>query len=221
MATQEQKELQIVWHQVSIIERFSSVLYPLDLLELLKQLPAIGYIVPDLVLRGTPEVGKPIATKGDIDLVINQDNKTIGVSCRSSEKAIEAFQELRQFYLEHLDLSPNLATQYVEFNGNGWLKSKRNPVETLSQFWSKYEPLRELGKVLGQDVINFGLQLAPPKDPIDPDWFHIYIDPLITASSSRYRIRWVWRGHNLKEVLEKHTKVNELLKGLISKIEGS
>ncbi len=221
MAIQEQKELQIVWQQVSIVERFSSVLYPLDLQELLKQLPAIGYIVPELVLKGTPEIGKAIATKGDIDLIINQDNKVLGVNGRSPEKSIEAFQELRQFYLEHLDLSPNLVIQYVEFNGNGWLKSKRNPLEVLSHFWSKFEPLRELGKVLGQDVINFGLQLSPPKDPIDPDWFHIYIDPHITASTSRYRIRWIWRGHDLKEVIEKHGKVNELLKGLISKIEGS
>ena len=220
MAQQEQKEIQIVWQQVSIIERFSSVLYPLDILELLKQIPTIGYLVPELVIKGIPEAGKPIATKGDIDLVINQDNKTIGVSGRNPQKAIESYQELRQFYMEHLDPSPNLVTQYVEFNGNGWLKSKCNPIEACSRFWSEYEPLRNLGKVLGEDVTNYGLQLAPPKDPNDPDWFHIYIDPLIASSSTRYHVRWIWRGQDLKKFLGKFEEVNDLLDKLISKIEG-
>ncbi|MDP2727824.1 MAG: hypothetical protein Q8P59_09810, partial [Dehalococcoidia bacterium] len=63
MADQRQSSLEIVWHQVAVVERFSSVLYPLDIQELLKQIPTIGYVVPELVLRGIPEEHKPLATK--------------------------------------------------------------------------------------------------------------------------------------------------------------
>ncbi len=222
MASEKQSSVQIVWYQVAIIERFSSVLYPLDILELLKQIPTIGYVVPELVLRGeTLEEGKPIATKGDIELVINQHNKTIGVRGRDIEKAVASFQELREFYLERLDPSPGLATHYLEFDGHGWVKSKASPVEVCSSFWANYAPLRDLGRLLEADTTNFGLQLVPPnKDPNDPNWFHIYIEPLVASSSRRYRIRWIWRGSDTEELLKKFSKVDETLQKLILKLEG-
>ncbi len=221
MTSAKKDDLQIVWHQVTIIERFSSVLYPLDILELLKQISTIGYVVPELVLRGTPEADKPIATKGDIDLIINQDNKTIGVKGRDPENAVVSFQELRQFYLERLDPSPGLTTQYVEFDGQGWAKPEKDPTEIYSRFWENFTPLRDLGRILEADVTNFGLQLVPSnKDPNGPEWFHIYIEPLIVSSRKRYRIRWVWRGSDLEQLLMKFSKVDNSLKSLISKIEG-
>ena len=221
MADDKQPSVQIVWHQVAVIERFSSVLYPLDILELLKQVPAIGYVVPELVLRGTPEEGKPIATKGDIELMINQDNKTIGVRGRDIEKAVASFKELREFYLERLDPSPGLATQYLEFDGQGWIKSKANPAEVCNSFWANHSPLRDLGRLLEADTTNFGLQLVPPnKDPNDPNWFHIYVEPHVSSSSKRYRVRWIWRGSDTEGLLKKFSKVDETLQKLISKLEG-
>ena len=221
MTADKQSDLQSVWHQVTITERFSSVLYPLDMLELLKQIPTIGYVVPELVQRGVIEGGKPIATKGDVELIINQDNKTIGVKGRDPANAVLSFQELRQFCSERLDPSPGLATQYVELDGQGWAKSEKDPTEICSRFWANYAPLRDLGQVLGVDVANFGLQLVPSnKDPNDPEWFHIYIEPLIASSSRRYRIRWIWRGSDMEQLLEKFSKVDDSLEKLISNIEG-
>ncbi|MBE9501119.1 MAG: hypothetical protein KAX23_03735 [Dehalococcoidia bacterium] len=221
MTAGKQAELQIVWHQVTVIERFSSVLYPLDILELLKQIPTIGYVVPELVLRGTLEAGKPIATKGDVELIIDQDKKTVGVKGRDPDNAVESFQELRQFCLERLDPSPGLTTQYVEFDGQGWAKSEKDPTEICSRFWASYTPLRDLGRMLEADVTNFGLQLVPSnKDPNDPEWFHIYIEPLIFSSRRRYRLRCIWRGSDLEQLLMKFSKVEDSLERLISKIEG-
>jgi hypothetical protein len=217
----KEPNVHIVWHQVAVIERFSSVLYPLDIFELLKQLPTIGYVVPELVLRGPTEERQPIATKGDIELVINQDNKTIGVRGRDTETVVASFQELRDFYLERLDPSPGLATHYLEFNGQGWVRSKANPTQVCSGFWADYAPLQGLGRLLEMDITNFGLQLVPAnRDPNDPNWFHIYIEPLIASSSKRYRIQWIWRGSDTVELLKRFSKVDETLQRLISKIEG-
>ena len=91
---------------------------------LLSELPNIGYIVSDLVRRGTPEQGKPLATKGSTELLINTDNKTIGVRDNTPENAVNAFRELQEFYLTSLDPSP-LQVQYVEFEGTGLVNPKR------------------------------------------------------------------------------------------------
>jgi len=219
---QEQKQrTQITWHGVSIVERFTSVLYPFDILELLKQLPTIGYIVPDLVLRGTPEPGKPIAQKGDVELVVNQDNKTIGVRGREVEKAISMFEELRNFYLERLDPSPGLVTHYLEFGGEGWAKSGSNPVASFASFWANNENLTDLSGVVGSDVTNFGVHLVPPnKDPNDPEWFEIDVGPLIPSAARRYHVRYIWRGADTEQLIKKFADVNDTVRKLIAKIEG-
>lgn len=221
MANETEPNVKIVWHQVSIIERFSSVLYPLDILELLRQIPTIGYIVPELLLRrGTAEEGKPLATKGDIELLINQDNKTIGVRGRDSEKVNAAYQELRAFWLEHLDPSPGLATQYLEFDGQGWAKAKISPIAVCSTFWANYLPLREFGKLLETEVTNFGLQLTPPnKDPNGPDWFHIYVEPLIVSSDKRYRIRYLYRSPEPEIFLKKLPQIDKALQKILLRLE--
>lgn len=221
MASKKELGVQIVWQQVSVVEGFSSVLYPLDIYELLKQLPNLGYVVPDLVLRGTPEQSRPIATKGDIELTINQDNKTIGVRGRDTKKAVASYQELKDFYLNMLDPSPGLATRYLEFDGHGWAKSSANPTEVFTKFWHNHGPLQEFRNILEENVTDFGLHLVPPnKDPNNSAWFHLIIEPHVSSSKKRYRIRWIWRGTDTEKLLKKFSKVDETLQRLISKIEG-
>jgi hypothetical protein len=220
MAGKEQVEL--TWQSISVIQRFSSVLYPLDIYELLREAPTIGYVVSDLALRGTPEINKPVAQKGDIELVGNQDNKTIGVKGRGVDKSIAAFQELQAFYMERLDPSPGLATQYIEFDGRCWAKSGHNPTAVFASFWSDFEPLRELGSVLGEDVSNFGIELVSPnRDPNIAEWFHIDIKPLVPSAAKRYLVRFIWRGPDVKGMLSKFAKIEEILRQLIRRIEKS
>ncbi len=221
MTGNKQASVQIAWYQVAVVERFSSVLYPLDVWQLLREITDIAYVVPALLLsRGEQEAGKPIAVKGDIELIVNQDKKTIGVRGRDPEKVVESFQELRDFYTERLDPSSGLATHYVEFDGRGWVRGRRNPIEVCSDFWAKCDPMRTLGLILDAEVTNFGIQLVPPNvDPNGPEWFHITIDPLVPSSSSRYRVAWVWRGADIERLLKRFSKVNQVLQTLVLKLE--
>lgn len=220
LSNPKQSSIKLVWHQISIIERFSSVLYPFDVLELLRMLPNLAYVVPELVARGMPEPGRALATKGDIELALNQDNKILGVRGRDTGATILAFQDLRRFCFEQLAPSPGLTTHYLEFDGQGWAESGSNPLETLARFWGSFRPLGELAKLVETEVTNYGVQLTPPKDPNDPSWFHIYIEPLVASSNSRYRIRYIWRGPDVDEMLGKFAEVDDTLKRLISIIEG-
>ena len=221
MAKEHALLIEVNWYVVFIVERFSSPLYPFDVRELLRQLPTIGYIVPEPVLRGTLEPNQPIARKGDVELIINQDNKTIGVKGREIGRTIEFFKELRKFYLEHLDPSPGLLTQYIEFHGEGWAKSGNNPTTTFSSFWANNENLTKLGTIIGMDAVNFGVQLVPPhQDPNSPEWFHIYLEPLVASASMRYHVVYICRGHDVEQLLDQFSQVKELVRGLIIKIEG-
>lgn len=215
-------QVEITWQSVSVIQRFSSVLYPLDIYELLRQAPTIGYVVSDLLFRGTLEAGKPAAQKGDIELLVNQDNKTLGVKGRDVDDAITAFKELQAFYIERLDPSPGLATQYIEFDGQSWAKSGHNPTAAFASFWSDFAPLQDLGSVLGEDVSHFGIELVSPnRDPNTAEWFHIIIKPFVPSAAKRYVIRFLWRGPDVEGMLSKFSQIEDILRKLIRKIERS
>ena len=216
------EQVEFTWQSVSVIQRFSSVLYPLDTYELLRQAPTIGYVVSDLVLRGIMEAGKPAAQKGDIELLVNQDNKTLGVKGRDVDEAITAFKELQAFYIERLDPSPGLATQYVEFDGQGWAKSGHNPTTAFASFWSDFVPLQDLGSALGEDVSHFGIELVPPnRDPNTAEWFHITINPFVPSAAKRYVFRFLWRDPDVEGMLSKVAHTEDILRKLIRKIERS
>lgn len=218
MASAKQPGVKVAWRQVNVSEKFSSVLYPIDVFELLRTLPNVAYVVPDLVLRGTPEQGKPIATKGDIELLVNQENKTLGVRGRDIDATISAFRDLRKHSREQLDPSPALATQYVELDAQGWAETKTSATQAYARFWAGVSAVADLAKVLGEEAMNFGVQLCPPRDSNDPNWFHIYIEPLV-GTAKRHRIRYVWRGQDTEAMLDKFRTVDDRIEKLISKIE--
>jgi hypothetical protein len=113
-----------------------------------------------------------------------------------------------------------LATQYIEFDGNGWAKSNADPTRVFANSWGLDTLFQDLGQLLGTDVSNFGMQLVPPnKDPNDPDWFHISLEPLIASSHRRYRIRWIWRQSDTQGFLDNVGTFEVLLKNLLLKLE--
>lgn len=215
-----EKSIEIVWRRISIIQRFSSVLYPFDIIELLRQLPALGYITPSLTLTVSPDPNQPIAQKGDVELVINQDNKTIGLVGRSIEKTVITFRELYKFYSNTLDPSSGLKEQYIELNGDGWLKTNHNPLSTFTSFWSDFKPLEGFNSVFDTDVINFGIDLVPPNvDPNSVEWFHVTIQPHIPSATKRYNFRFVLRGVDTEAYLDKFSNVENSLVNIVKKIE--
>jgi len=220
MAERKQRDVQIVWQRVTLIERFSSVLYPLDLPELLRQIPTIGYVVSEPSARGIAEGVMPSASKGDVTLIINEGNKTLGVAARDPGTALQSYEELRCFYIEHLDPSPGLKSHYHELQAVGWAKSGQDPVRTCSRFWSNHAGLKGIGDVLGETITNFGIHLVPSdRDPNQSDWFHITVEPSVTSGSKRYRFNWIWREQDPQRVEKQTSTVEEVLKRTILKLE--
>jgi hypothetical protein len=71
------------------------------------------------------------------------------------------------------------------------------------------------------DVVDFGVRLVPPnRDPNSPEWFHVIIEPLIPSATKRYTFRFIWRGADMEQLLDKFGKTDETLRKLIKRIEG-
>jgi len=221
MPSSPRENMILKWETLSLIERFGNVLYPLDVVDLLRQLPKLGYIVAERVLRGAIlEPGQPLAIKGDVELRINQDNKTLGVVGRDVESVQEAFQNLRQLWMEQLDTSPNICTDYVEIDGSGWAKGQRNPIEVFGKWRGGLTKIEALGKVLGCDVTTFGLHLCVPNtDPNSPNWFDIRITPSVVSGAARYLVRAIWREQEVESVMRRFKNLDDTVRDLILEIE--
>jgi hypothetical protein len=210
------------WRRLRLVERFANVLYPIDLFELLRQLPSAGYIVPQKTLKGIVEPGEAAALKGNIELVANQDNKTLGIEGHeiSPAEIIDSFNKLRSFWHEHLDSSQNTETHYLELTGEGLVKTGKNPVKVFGQYWAQFSKMQELNKILGFEASNFGLQLTPTNtDPNSANWFDVRIHPLIVSSTNCYYVNLVWRNEDIDKAIKTFSKMDDTIANLILEVE--
>ena len=210
------------WRRLRLIERFTNVLYPIDLFELLRQLPNAGYIVPQKIFKGIIEPGEAAALKGNVELVANQDSKTLGIEGHeiSPAEIIDSFNELRSFWHKHLDSSQNVETHYLELTGEGLVKTGKNPVKVFSQYWAQFSKVQELNKILGCEASNFGLQLTPTNtDPNNADWFDVRVNPLIVSSTKCYNVNLVWRDRDINKAIKTFSKMDDTIANLILEVE--
>ncbi|MBI4295351.1 MAG: hypothetical protein HY669_04205 [Chloroflexi bacterium] len=220
MTNNKEQSLRLRWISLRLVERFGNVLYPIDIAVLLRELPKIGYIVPRKVLKGILEPGESLAVKGNLELLINQDNKTLGLQGDKTLEVIDGFSELRSFWLERLNPSPCADTHYIELGGEGMTTSLKNPIEVFAKFWAQCEAIRQLSKTLGFDVVNFGLHLVPPNvDPNRTEWFDLRIDPKVISSSNQYYVNIIWRDSNLETALKHFKEVDDIVATLIKRVE--
>ena len=214
------KNLSVQWIRVTLLERFLNVLYPIDMAVLLRELPQIGYVVPRKVLKGVLELGEALAIKGDIELLINQDNKTIGVEGREVIGVIDSFKELRNFWLEKLNPSPKAETHYIEIGGQGYVLTDRNPMTVFGDFWADSKKIGVLGGIIGLDVMNFGLRLVSKDNEVNsPDWFDLRIQPQVISSENQYYVNLVWRCKDMQVALENFKKIDEITRSLAREVE--
>lgn len=212
--------LYLQWVSLRVIERFINVLYPIDIPMLLRLLPNIGYVVPKKVLKGFVEPGEALAVKSNIELILNQDNKTLGVSGRDVSEVLEGFNELRSFWIEHLNPSPSAETHYIELGGEGIINSQNNPSGVFSEFWGRFDIMQKLSGIVGLDVTNFGLRLVPRNIEVNnTEWFDLRIQPQVISSANQYYINIVWRSKDMATAINNFKKVNETIGGVIREVE--
>lgn len=196
--------------RVTLIERFDSVLYPVNLLPLLDRVPELGWVVEDRV-----EDDEGIRTKapkrGNLRLAVDQKNKTLGVDGNDIADVLAGYREIREVARELSDYSPSVDTDYVEFRYIGQASRQGiDPTEVLARWWSGVDQLDGLGRLLGEalpsDVEGFapyGIRFAPSGvDANRQNWAELTLSPVNTAGRALFHFDLLYRNEE-SEVTEK------------------
>ncbi len=213
----------IHWRRIALVERFSSVLYPLDIEGLLEELPSLGYIVPaekDILAAQGERLAltREIATKGELRLRMNQESKTLGVEGKQTDEVLEAFKAIRNLCVERLDPSKGFATAFVEIIGTAWIASKTDPIKVFDNVWAENPVLERLNKSLNTKFSQRGIHLGNSQDVESPSFSQIEVTPLVPAKS-RYHVQVVWREPSVEGIVRVMEELDSTISGVIRTLE--
>lgn len=215
-------------NEAALIERFDSVLYPVDIPTLLDRLPELGWLVSRRAddQRGSISL-TDAPTKGNSKLRMDVGNKTLGVVSNDLNETLETYRELRQSIRELGELAPEVRTDYVEFRYSGWIRGQASPVQAFSSWGSGDERVVALGRQLGtrlptdvETLSPYGIRFSPAGlDANRPNWAELSIVPLSTSGTQLYSFDLLFRNEDWETVESVAEAADNLLGSVIGTLE--
>jgi len=209
-----------------ISTRQKSVFFPIDGRDLIEAARKIGYSVTTTPLpqiaRGRLSFEGNFAQKGEVILDLNTERCILGVSAKSYDIAIKAFDELCSSVLNEFNVDLAEGSRFYEIMSEIKYNSMKNPLESISDMFQRNYLVSNIGKILEQDLSMFTLRFVTRgKVPNQDEWFDITIEPDILMPTQRYAISIVFRSKD-KSVVERFgEKLESNLLKIIETIEGS
>lgn len=195
--------------RVTLMERFDSVLYPVNLLPLLDRVPELGWVVEERI--EDPEgIRTKVPKRGNLRLLMDQASRTLGVTGNDIADVIGGYRELREAARELSDYSPSVETDYVEFRYIGQVRKEGiDPTEALARWWSGVDQINELGRLLADSLQSdatafapYGIRFAPSGlDANRQNWAELTLAPVNTAGQARFHFDLLYRNEE-SEVTE-------------------
>ena len=212
---------------LSLIERFASVLYPLDLGELLQWLPEAGWVVPQASPEESVRGQHELATKGNTRLSVDMGNKTVGVRGDDLAETIANFRELRERVHEWLDVESKVTTDYVELRYVGWINGQSSPIETFHSWWADSQLTGQLGAFLGERLPSdsetmspYGIRFASGRlDANRSNWSELTITPASFAGNRRFHFDLIYRNQDPSATEGVAEAANDLLTATLERLE--
>jgi len=195
--------------RVTLLERFDSVLYPVNLLPLLDRVPELGWVVEERV-EDEQGIRTKTPKRGNLRLIMDQGNKTLGVTGNDIADVVAGYRELRQAAQEVSDYSPTVETDYVEFRYIGQVRRQGvNPTDVLGRWWSGIDKAEKLGRLLADSLQSdaetfapYGIRFAPHGlEPNRQNWAEFTVVPVNTAGQARFHVDMLYRNEK-SEVTE-------------------
>ena len=209
----------------SLVVRYDAVLYPFQVPELLRVLPESGWIVPKAVLRRDQIAAEDLPTKGDAYVVLNQENKTLGVQGLELGEVITGYEELMDLVGAMFALPPSVTPQYLELRHRGWAQGQAEPATVMTEWWQELSQVMDLGAFVGEamgadpsQLLPWGFNLAPAGvDANRPDWTQVQILPE-AIRDNRFRFDIIHRRSVPDEVLTVARRMPEVLLDILERI---
>lgn len=215
---------ELIFLSTSFVERFTSVLYPIEMAWLLRVLPEAKWVVDDRIFQEGLPSGRAAASKGDSRLIVNQDNKTLGVGGLDPAITLKDFKEFREFWTQRSRLDPLPQTHFAEFNVTARVFSNKNPLATF-QALSARSPFPGLASGVGTlppGLVHYGIRLVKPGTvPTETSWFDMRVEPAVVATRTQYHIQIVWREPSLETIVNGAEDIRTTLGRVIDGIEGA
>lgn len=219
----------IAARQVSLVERYSTTLFPVDILTLLDALPHEGWVVPT---KHSPEGGMSLEqspSKGNNRLVINQGSKTIGITGGDVQEVLQGFRDFKQRLLSLWDFSSEVKTDYVELRYVGWIKGQSNPVEVFANLWRNNPASKQIGSILSKYMPAQGLQFGAygirfarlGQDANRPAWSELTLVPEPSSGHVRYAFDLIFRDPVAAVVEDVTERANDMMKAILGAVESA
>jgi len=222
---QRQSAPEIWFTRTSFSVTYQSLFLPFESAGLLEVLPTAGYVltdkIPPMPIRARIRLSGTIARKGEIALRINSDRRFVAVDAPNPELAVSEFEALEELLQDRFDLMSEDLAHFYELICEFTYRSESNPIVEIENRFEDSEVFSQFSEILGERTTNFGVRLVRAgAEPGATNWYHIHIEPQISAPSSRYFVDVVYRHESRAQVLEFAKSLSDLVTRLIRVLEG-
>ncbi|HEU0022618.1 MAG TPA: hypothetical protein VFR55_13240 [Dehalococcoidia bacterium] len=213
---------------ITIIERYDTVLYPIDQITLFDRLPELGWLVSRRMDdQGTFSL-ESMPSKGNSHLRLDRGNKSIGIIGNHLAEVLASYKELTGVVRELFDFAGEVGTDYVEFRYIGRLNGSSRPVETFASWWAEAGRAAELGSFLADklpsDAVTmspYGIRFAPSANNANrPNWAELVITPTPAAGSNTYHFDLIYRNESSSVVEQVVESADSIIESTLERLGG-
>jgi hypothetical protein len=218
--------VRIVFSHARLIEALKSLFFPITAFELLDGLEKSGYrLLGERPLPIPPThhayVSGRVAEKEGCFVVVNSERKLFGVEGSSPGDVSRVYQDLFNVIEQRFNISIDEERDYLEFVAEGTARSRHNPINRLFECFKESEVVKNVSKVLGEEVGVYSIAFAPTKGlPTSSEWFDIRIQPLVRLPTREYEFTVIYRSKSRDRVQSFLKGVEPTLSSIFEVIEG-
>jgi len=200
------------------------VLFPVDGSELAEALTRVGYSIqpklPPARARMRISFAGEIARKNGIAIDGNSDRGILGVTAKSYDSAMAAYDELRAIISNELKINIEERSRFFEIIAEYKFDSVKNPLESMSKTFGKTRTLEDISNVFEHKVSTYSLRLVSEgKIPNQEEWLDITIEPDTIKPDLTYNIQAIFRSSQKKTVEQFGKDLETRLSKVIETIE--
>lgn len=185
--------------------RLKDVLFPIDGSELAEALARVGYSIqpklPPARARMRISFSGEIARKNGIAIDGNSDRGILGVTAKSYDSAMTAYDEVRAIISNELKIDIEERSRFFEIIAEYKFDSVKNPLASIGKAFGGTRTLKDMSDIFSHRTSMYSLRLVSEgKVPNQEEWLDITIEPDLIKPDSTYNIAVVFRSSQKKIV---------------------